>query len=244
MTKHQLPARGTSDFGSQQRLDKTPHAIVARDLTAGGMTLSIGVQILEPTVLDSYMRRRLLSARQHEAGCLLSKLFNRAIHLPSITASYGESRGGGGGVDTGVDARGILWGVLVDAKLALRLQREEPFGVQRRDSFERENVSGPVGLTDLGHLAVSVCGYDDRAGGTRAIKKLQRALDQLADLWAIPDADKPRNEGRIRRYRPGPKPPITENFGTGDLAWSENQNENRRRRRKKAKRESDVLQSR
>lgn len=177
-----------SDYGSPLRVQKAPHAIVPRELSSGGIVLTHGIQILEPTALDAYLRRRFITQRQYDAGVMLAKVFNRAIHLPSVSASYGEVRGGGGGPDTGIDARKILWRILLNAGLALRLQTEQAFVIERRGSLERETMIGPVGLTQLGHITVSVCGYNDRAGGTRQIEKLRTGLDQLADAWSLPGA--------------------------------------------------------
>ncbi|OCC05130.1 hypothetical protein BA190_09445 [Labrys sp. WJW] len=203
------------------------------------MVLTYGVNLLEPTVLDSYARRRMITSREYEAGILLAKVFRRAIHLPSVTASYGEAKGGGGGLDTGVDARKQLWSLLLATGLAMPLQTEVPFQVERQEGYAREPVLGPVGLTPLGSLVLSVCGYDDRAGGTRRIKRLRQGLNRLADNWNLPNPNTDSERHRIGKYiAPGPRP--TDNPAARDLSWSNQQNEKRKswaeRRREKAER--------
>lgn len=229
------------DFGSSQRTAKSAHAVVAADLSPGGIPLTYRVQILEPTVLDSYLRRRVISPREHEAGATLASIFTRAIHLPAVTAAYGECRGGGGGADTGIDGRKRLYAVLIKAGLAVRLQHEQPLVIELRDRVEREPIMGAIGLTNTGHIAISVCGYNEWAGGTRRIAGLRKALGALADLWEIPKgASVEQEKAKIRKWRAsdakGSNAPEAR-----DMSWSDRQNDNRRARVAKA--QSDLQTS-
>lgn len=216
------------DLGSQSRTEKSAYAIVPRDLTRGGLVLTVGVQILEPTVLDAYQRRRLISTRQFDAGCHLAKLFHAAIHLPAVTASYGAPRGSGGGVDSGVDARRLLWSTLVHAGLAVAVEGNVPFVVTRRASVDREQVRGPIVLNGAGNIAIAVCGYDEWAGGTRRLETLRRGLDGLADLWQIADRSRPTRSRPRSTMAPDARP--SDQPEARDLAWAAEQNARRRRK--------------
>ncbi len=232
MTDEIVPAR-TSDFGSPQRLERAAHRIVPRDVTAGGMTLTIGTQILEPTVLDAYARRRMISGREFEAGDLLGRMFRRAIRVARVTQSWGEKTSEGIRRDPAEDVenRRRLWGSLVAAGLAVA-GSDGAIQVACRRGVVVEEARAPIRLTDLGNIVISVCGYDERAGGTRCIKRLRKALAMLADLWALPEPDRPAHDGKIRRSRDPDARPTADLIGTDSdgLEWAEERNERRRAR--------------
>jgi hypothetical protein len=173
------------DYGTPERAEKDGGVrIEARAVTPGGVIVDYGAHVAAECVVDRYHHRCQIIDRQHEAGIRLRKLWRAAVIEPSVTASYGELRGGGDGVASTADARAKLRTVLLDAGLAVEGPKS-PVIVKTLSGEKLETVSMPWTLTPDGCVAVSVCGYDEWAGGTRRLEQLRRALTALADHWKI-----------------------------------------------------------
>lgn len=167
-----------------ERLKKSTYRIETR--TSGdGKQPCLGIRVLDACPLDAYLRRGALDRRQHEAGTWLARCFRRAVHQPSMVTHYGERLGGGGGSDPMMDGRKALWRVLLATGLAMTGDGQK-FG-KMPACLEGGAVGGrsSVILTPPGQVALSVCGLEEWAGGTRNLGKLRTALDRLADHLRI-----------------------------------------------------------
>ncbi|MBP2227552.1 hypothetical protein J2847_000832 [Azospirillum agricola] len=168
-----------------ERLRRSLHVVEVRDGEGRGRQPPLGVRMLDATPLDAYRRRGVVDERQHEAGMWLARCFRRAVLQPSMIAVYGERMGGGGGADPMLDGRNILWNFLLASGLAVRGGGAE---AAKADARVREALPGarsPLVVTPLGHVALSVCGLEEWAGGTRNLNKLRSALDKVADHLRI-----------------------------------------------------------
>jgi hypothetical protein len=135
-------------------------------------------------VLDRYWRRMQITDRQFGAGEKFRSMWIAAVHEPSVTSSYGERRGKGGGAITGSDARKVMRRALLEAGLAVNAD-SAPLLVMTKDGSRYEPVELPVRLRNPGHLVVSVCGLDEWAGGTARLMMLREGLSLLADYWGF-----------------------------------------------------------
>lgn len=162
-----------------ERLEKSPYRIETRSSGDGGQPC-LGVRVLDACPLDAYLRRGALDQRQHDAGTWLARCFRRAVHQPSMVTHYGERLGGGGGSDPMMDGRKTLWRVLVTTGLAVTGDAQK--SGKTLAGLEGGGVGGrsPLLLTPMGQVALSVCGLEEWAGGTRNLGKLRSALDRLA----------------------------------------------------------------
>lgn len=170
-----------------ERLEKSSYRIETR--TGGdGTQPCLGIRVLDACPLDAYLRRGALDQRQHDAGAWLARCFRRAVHQPSMVTHYGERLGGGGGSDPMMDGRKTLWRVLLTTGLATTGDGRKPGKASA--CLEGGTVGGrsSVILTPTGQVALSVCGMEEWAGGTRNLGKLRTALDRLADHLRIDGA--------------------------------------------------------
>lgn len=168
-----------------ERLGKAAHVVEVRDRLDNGAPSSLGVRVLDACPLDAYLRRGLLEQRQHDAGLWLARCFRRAVHQPSMVANYGERLGGGGGSDPMVDGRNALWRVLLATGLAEEGAAAATIKTHSRVYDVLPGARARVVLTPPGHVALSVCGLEEWAGGTRNLARLRTALDKVADLLRI-----------------------------------------------------------
>lgn len=168
-----------------ERLRQSAHLVEVRDRSDNGAPLSLGVRVLDACPLDAYLRRGMLDPRQHDAGQWLARCFRRAVHQPSMVANYGERLGGGGGSDPMLDGRNTLWRVLLVTGLAEPGSAAAPLKTHSRIYETLPGTRARVVLTPAGHVALSVCGLEEWAGGTRNLAKLRTALDTLADHLRI-----------------------------------------------------------
>jgi len=176
-----------------ERLRHSPHSVEVRDPDRDGAPPALGLRILDACPLDAYLRRGMIDGRQHDAGSWLARCFKRAVHQPSMIAVYGERLGGGGGSDPMMDGRNALWRVLLATGLAVA---GGGAAAVKTGAGARAGRTGTpldavpstgrsaVLLAPMGRVALSVCGMEEWAGGTRNMGKLRAALDALADHLA------------------------------------------------------------
>lgn len=170
------------DTTTPERLARSAHhSVEVRERTRGGMPSSHGVRIHDQTPLDAYARRGMLTERQTEAGRWLARCFRRAVYQPSTTTCYGVRLGRGAGSDPMLDGREALWRVLLAAGLADANGTALPLRIQGRTVVAEGEVRAPIVLNRLGTVALSVCGLEEWAGGTRRLEALRKGLDRLAD---------------------------------------------------------------
>lgn len=174
-----------------ERLEKSPYRIETR--TGGdGKQPCLGIRVLDACPLDAYLRRGVLEQRQHDAGAWLARCFRRAVHQPSMVTHYGERLGGGGGSDPMMDGRKTLWRVLLTTGLATTGDGRKPGKAPACLEGGAAGGRSSVILTPTGQVALSVCGLEEWAGGTRNLGKLRTALDRLADHLRIDGAPSQR----------------------------------------------------
>jgi hypothetical protein len=176
----------SSDLGSPFLAQHVPTAIVDRSVLAGGTVGQQGRIVLETVVLDAYLRRGMIRRREHEAGQSVSALWRRFVLPPAVTASYGQARGGGGGLAPGVDASRLFFETMHRAGLAQPAADLAPLEIRGASKTFVEPAMARYVLTAVGHVVVAVCGYEEWAGGTRRIEHLRAGLGRLADHWRIP----------------------------------------------------------
>ncbi|CAO3431241.1 hypothetical protein [Azospirillum doebereinerae] len=172
-----------------ERLRHSPHTVESRDREDDGPPPTLGLRILDSCPLDAYLRRGMIDERQHDAGAWLARCFKRAVHQPSMIAIYGERLGGGGGSDPMMDGRNALWRVILAAGLAVTASTATSIKATAGAATARIDATLPAGrsavlLTPAGRVALSVCGMEEWAGGTRNMGKLRAALDILAEHLA------------------------------------------------------------
>ncbi|MCG5239882.1 hypothetical protein [Azospirillum doebereinerae] len=172
-----------------ERLRHSPHAVETRERKEDGAPPTLGLRILDACPLDAYLRRGMIDERQHDAGAWLARCFKRAVHQPSMIAVYGERLGGGGGSDPMMDGRNALWRVLLATGLAVTDGKAASTKSTPGTAAAPSDALPPAGrsavlLAPMGRVALSVCGMEEWAGGTRNMGKLRTALDTLAEHLA------------------------------------------------------------
>lgn len=163
--------------------DRRRHDVVILEetMTAGQRRARVRTEC----TIDRYHERMQINDRQHGAGIKLRGIWQRAAHVPAVTGSYGESRGNGGGIGTGIDARAALRDALEGAYLAKRMNAQYAplFLTEKGKHLWMERM--PSALKPAGQVAEAVCGLDEWAGGTMRLMLLREALTALADYWKI-----------------------------------------------------------
>lgn len=176
----------SSDYGTAERASKGSVVVEDRTATPGGVVIAQGARALVECVVDAYWKRCQIVDRQHAAGIRIRQMYRAAMLPGAVTASYGERRGGGGGIDSTSDARAALRSVLLRSGLASEAPAA-PLKVTTHQCDVIEPVAFPLALRPAGHVVLSVCGLDEWAGGTRRLDLLREGLAALANHWRIYD---------------------------------------------------------
>jgi hypothetical protein len=174
--------------------------IVIEETMAAGQKRA---RVTTECMIDLYHARMSINDRAWMAGTQLRRLLFRAIHSPSVTGSYGEQRGNGGGGDPNIDARHVLRSTLEGAGLARRFMQDAAPLRLTESGLELWMERYPTVLTFAGNVAIDVCGMDNWAGGTERLAALRSALGALADYWKISgdESDELSLDGKIsKRY--------------------------------------------
>jgi hypothetical protein len=167
------------DTGTPERAQHGGVVIEGQDGTAlddDGRRV-IRARIEAECVVDRYHARMLLTDAQHDAGLRFRRLWRAAALPVAVVASYGDTRGGGGRVDSGTDARAALRSAVLDSGLG-RESAAEPLRVLQVETR-------PYHLEPAGQVVVAVCGLDEWAGGSRRLELLRTGLAALAHYWRI-----------------------------------------------------------
>lgn len=178
------PATETySDLGTPELHKRLPVTQVHLD----SERIPVAKVVIE-CVLDRYLERAQLVDRQHEAGIKLRRLWRQATLQPSVIGSYAPAISGGGDFTDASGARRHLAEALVEASLATIAQDAEPLIVFRVSDRGEERahptgLKGRLKLNQTGHTVVSVCGFDEWAGGMRRLAELRDGLTDLANFW-------------------------------------------------------------
>jgi hypothetical protein len=149
-----------SDFGTIERARHGGVAVEPAETARGGTILSYRVRAQVECVLDGYHLQGRVNDREWEAGLHFRRLWETALRTSSVTAIYGPRGGDGGG------------------------KPSEETETQARARHEVRDALDTLRLTERA-VVISVCGMDERAGGTRRLDALSRGLEALAARWRI-----------------------------------------------------------
>jgi hypothetical protein len=127
------------------------------------------VRFQDASPLDAYLRRKMIDWRQHDAGSWFSRAYRRTVRSGPVASSFSER------IQCSLSVEGPYHGSSAEIQRAFL----------RASLAYTDPLDGSFRLNVPGRVVVSVCGFEEWAGGTRNLGRLRDALDRLADALLI-----------------------------------------------------------
>lgn len=179
----------TADLGTAERAKRHGGIVVEpRTLTDGGVIVAEGARVKAECHIEALYLKGRIDHRQFQAGMIFRALWSYAAMPASVVSSYGERRGGGGGIEREIDARLQLNKAMLQARIATQRGSARPIRLTSTGEV-LQPVGGEIRATKAGSAVIEAAGMD---GLEYRLDDLTDGLTALADFWKIAD-DTPKS---------------------------------------------------